>query len=101
MIEQPAYMGALRQQDPAFYDLIDAMLEKAKGKGDLDRKTKVLILLALGAAGSDVAAVKSLSTEARSIGASEGEIVETMRLAFIGAGIPGLVAGLAAFEGVS
>jgi len=55
-------------------------------------------MLAIDAAGSHPEGVKNLANRARVLGASNSEIIETIRLAFLGAGIPGLVAGLAAFQ---
>jgi alkylhydroperoxidase/carboxymuconolactone decarboxylase family protein YurZ len=91
-------MEELKRRDPEFFKLVSAVMDKAQGRGALDQKTKILITLALDAAGSHPEGVKALAARARSLGATEGEIIETIRLAFIGSGIPGLVTGLAAFQ---
>jgi alkylhydroperoxidase/carboxymuconolactone decarboxylase family protein YurZ len=91
-------MEELKRRDPEFFKLVSAVMDKAQGRGALNQKTKTLITLALDAAGSHHEGVKALAARARSLGATEGEIIETIRLAFIGSGIPGLVTGLAAFQ---
>jgi alkylhydroperoxidase/carboxymuconolactone decarboxylase family protein YurZ len=91
-------MDELRKRDPEFFELVSALMAKTQQAGALDSKTKTLITLALDAAGSHPDGVRSLAARARAIGAKEEEIIETVRLAFLAAGIPGLVAGLAAFR---
>lgn len=98
MTQMPNFMDELRRHDPQFFELVSALMDKAQGKGALDQKTKTLITLALDAAGNHPEGVKALAARARSLGATEEEIVDTIRLAFLGSGIPGLVAGLAAFQ---
>ncbi len=98
MAQRASFMEALNKHDPEFFELITALMEKTGEAGALDQKTRSLITLAIDAAGSHPEGVKSLAGRARALGASEREIIETIRLAFLGAGIPGLVAGLAAFQ---
>jgi alkylhydroperoxidase/carboxymuconolactone decarboxylase family protein YurZ len=97
MAQRPTFMDELRKHDPEFFELVSAVSTKTQEAGALDPKTKTLITLALDAAGSHPEGVRALAARARAIGATEEEIIETVRLAFLGAGIPGLVAGLAAF----
>jgi len=98
MAQRTSFMEELGKHDPEFFDLLTALMEKTREAGALDQKTRSLITLAIDAAGSHPEGVKSLAERARSLGASKEEILETIRLAFLGAGIPGLVAGLAAFQ---
>ena len=97
MAQRPTFMDELRKRDPEFFEVVSAVITKTREAGALDPKTKTLITLALDAAGSHPEGVRSLAARARAMGAKDGEIIETIRLAFLGAGIPGLVAGLAAF----
>lgn len=97
-MSQPSFMKVLREHDSEFFELVTAVMDKAQTADALDQKTKTLITLALDAAVSHPEGVKALAARARSLGATEQEIVETIRLVFIGAGIPGLVTGLAAFQ---
>jgi len=98
MAQRSTFMDELRKRDPEFFELVTAVSAKAREAGALDAKTKTLITLALDAAGSHPEGVRSLAARARAMGAREEEIIETIRLAFLVGGIPGLVAGLAAFH---
>jgi alkylhydroperoxidase/carboxymuconolactone decarboxylase family protein YurZ len=98
MSQVPWYIEEVKKHDPGFSEVLAAVRGKADEDGDLDPKTKTLIVLALDAAGSHPEGVKRLASRARSLGATKGEINEVLRLVFITAGVPGLVAGLAAFE---
>jgi alkylhydroperoxidase/carboxymuconolactone decarboxylase family protein YurZ len=98
MAQRSTFMDELRKHDPEFFELVSAVSTKTQEAGALDPKTKTLITLAVDAAGSHPEGVRSLAARARAMGATEEEIIETVRFAFLGAGIPGLVAGLAAFR---
>ncbi len=98
MAQRPTFMDELRKRDPEFFELVSAFITKTREAGALNPKTKTLITLALDAASSYPEGVKSLAARARAMGAEKEEIIETIRLAFLGAGIPGPVAGLAAFR---
>jgi alkylhydroperoxidase/carboxymuconolactone decarboxylase family protein YurZ len=97
MAQRTTFMDELRKRDPEFFELVSAVSNKAREAGALEPKTKTLITLALDAAGSHPEGVKNLAARARATGVREEEIIETIRLVFLVAGIPGLVAGLAAF----
>jgi alkylhydroperoxidase/carboxymuconolactone decarboxylase family protein YurZ len=90
-------MEELEKHDPEFCELVNAVMNKAQQAGALDQRTKTLITLALDAAGGHPEGVKALAGRARSLGVTEAEIIETVRLAFLCSGIPGLVTGLSAF----
>ncbi len=98
MAQRPKFMDELRNHDPEFFEMVAATSAKSQEEGALDPKTKVLISLALDAAGSHPDGVKNIAARARAIGVKDREIIETIRLVFMVAGIPGLVAGLAAFR---
>lgn len=98
MAQRPTFMDELSKRDPGFYEVVAAVSAKSQEAGALDPKTKALISLALDAAGSHPDGVRNIAARARSIGVKDEEIIETMRLVFMVAGIPGLVAGLAAFR---
>ena len=98
MTQGPWFIQELKKRDPQFSELVNAVIGKAQTADALDRKTKTLIALALDAAGGHAQGVKNLAARARSLGATEGEIIEVMRLAFLVSGIPGLIAGLAAYQ---
>ncbi|MBI2304031.1 MAG: carboxymuconolactone decarboxylase family protein [Chloroflexi bacterium] len=98
MQQVPPYLQHFQERDPEFCQMVMALQQKIRAPGALDAKTKALITLALDTAGGHPDGVKSLAGRARSLGASEAEIVETLRLAFMVSGVPGLVTSRAAFE---
>ncbi len=98
MAQRSSFMEELNKHDPEFFEVVSVVMDKARETGALDQKTKTLITLALDAAGSHPEGVRNLAARARSLGATKEEIVETIRVAFLVSGIPGLVAGLAAFQ---
>jgi alkylhydroperoxidase/carboxymuconolactone decarboxylase family protein YurZ len=91
------YMGKLKDRDPDFFKVVKAVLDKTQEKGALDPKTKTLIILFNDAVKGHGDAVKSLAAVARKLGATDAEISETIRLAFMASGLSGLVAGMDAF----
>ena len=98
MARVPWYIEDLKKHDPEFSELVYAVVGKAQKEDSIDFKTKTLITLALDAAGSHPEGVKNLAARARALGATESEIIEVIRLVFTNAGVPGLIAGLAAFK---
>lgn len=97
--QKPWYMEAMEKRDPEFAQMLGSLMAKVSGPGALDAKTKTLITLALDAAGYHKDGVVALAKRARAQGASDAEIWETIRLAYLVGGFPGLTTGLAAFEG--
>ena len=82
----PKYLEELKAFDPALYETASSVVELAYKGGALDRKTKLLIAIALDAMAGAKGGVTSLSKKAKAEGASEDEIREAIRLAyFIGA----------------
>jgi alkylhydroperoxidase/carboxymuconolactone decarboxylase family protein YurZ len=98
MAQRPTFMDELKRHDPGFFEAVTAVSAKSQEAGALDPKTKILISLALDAAGSHPDGVRNIAARARAMGVTDKEIIETIRLVFMVAGIPGLVAGLAAFR---
>ena len=98
MNQIPSFMETLKKRDPEFFDLVIKVIDKAQGEGVLDQKTKVLVQLALDTALGHPEGVKALSQRAKSLGATEAEIVEILRLAFLVSGIPGIVTASSAFS---
>jgi alkylhydroperoxidase/carboxymuconolactone decarboxylase family protein YurZ len=98
MAQRPTFMDELRNHDPEFFEAVSMLNAKSQESGSLDPKTKILISLALDAAGSHPDGVRSIAARARAMGVKDREIIETIRLVFMVAGIPGLVAGMAAFR---
>ena len=93
----PAWMAKLKENDPELAQLFGELMKQVMRPGALDVKTKTLICLAIDAAGGYPGGAASLAKQARALGATDAEIRETVRIAFMTAGIPGLVTGLSAF----
>ena len=93
-----SFMDNLKIHDPQFFETVSKVMSQAEGPGALDAKTKALMIVALDSAGGSPQGAKHAAARARSLGATKAEITEAVRLAFVVAGVPGLVAGLAALE---
>ena len=68
-------MDELRKRDPAFSELVAAVSAESQEAGALDPKTKVLISLALDAAGSHPDGVRNLAIRARTMGVKDEDII--------------------------
>jgi len=97
MANLPPILRVLKEKDPEFLEMVEKVMVSATSEGVLDTKTKTLISLALDAAGGHSDGVKAISDRARKMGISDKEIAETIRLAFLVGGFPGLITGLNAF----
>jgi alkylhydroperoxidase/carboxymuconolactone decarboxylase family protein YurZ len=99
MRQVPVFLKALGEKDPQFAERVMEVMGMAFGGGALDAKTKTLMSLLGDAVLGHFEGVAALAARARQEGASEGEIAETVRMAFMVGGLPGLVTGLRAFGG--
>jgi len=98
MSDGPPFLKKLAANDSEFHArLCELMASYVNAPGKLDVKTKVLVSLALDAAFGAKDGVRALSIAARSAGASEEEIREVLRQAFMVGGIPAVVASLEAW----
>ena len=88
------FLSKLEQVDPEFHKAIGE-LRGEPTTGALDAKTRSLISLAvhMALAQGDARGAKT----ARSLGATDEEIKETVRLAFLLRGMPAILTGLTAF----
>lgn len=93
----PQFLKLLQEHDPKFFESV-AHISKAADGGALSEKTKTLIWLAIDSVLGKDEGVKALSRKARELGATREEIAETVRIVFIGAGLPGLSSAVKAFE---
>ena len=66
--------------------------------GALSLKTKTLMMMLCDALLGHSDGVASIAKRARALGASEAEIAETLAVAFLMGGMPGLVTGANAFR---
>ncbi|MFC1905788.1 carboxymuconolactone decarboxylase family protein [Chloroflexota bacterium] len=72
--------------------------EKIMVDGALSVKTKTLMMMLCDALLAHPDGVTNIAKQARALGASENEIAETLAVAFLMGGLPGLVTGANAFR---
>jgi alkylhydroperoxidase/carboxymuconolactone decarboxylase family protein YurZ len=97
MPQLPPFLKALGEKDPEFGKRVMDVMGMAFAGGALDAKTKTLMSLLGDAVLGHFEGVAALAARARHEGASEAEIAETVRMAFMVGGLPALVTGLRAF----
>lgn len=97
MSNGPPFLRKLADNDSEFHARLCELMAYVNAPGKLDVKTKILVSLALDAAFGAKDGVRALSIAARSAGASEEEIREVLRQAFMMGGIPAVVASLEAW----
>jgi alkylhydroperoxidase/carboxymuconolactone decarboxylase family protein YurZ len=94
---KPPFIEALEKNDPALLKQMVALNEFASKDGALSAKVKTLMSMFGDAILNHPEGVRVLADRARAQGASEEEINETVRMAFLFAGLPGLVIATSAF----
>ncbi len=97
MSNGPPFLKKLAENDREFHTRLCELMAYVNAPGKLDVKTKILVSLALDAAFGAEDGVRALAVAARAAGASEEEIREVLRQAFMVGGIPAVVAGLEAW----
>lgn len=97
MAQVPKFLEAYREIDPVLYETVVKVIEMANAPGVLDRKTKLLITLALDVFKGADEGVRVLAAQAREVGATDQELAEAIRLAYYVAGFDPLKTALAAF----
>lgn len=94
----PPFVEKFAATDRQLYDTVSETQEIAYQKDGLDRKTALLITLAIDAYKGAAGGVASLAKQARTAGATEEEIKQAIRIAYYVAGMQTLAAGSAAFD---
>ena len=95
---QPPYMVALQKNDPKLGELLTTSRELIITDGALSAKVKTLMMMLCDALLGHEGGVGVIADRARGMGASEEEIAETVRVAFLMGGLPALVTGCNAFK---
>jgi alkylhydroperoxidase/carboxymuconolactone decarboxylase family protein YurZ len=95
---KPFFVEAMEKGDPELLERMQALQTWAGRDGALPAKVKTLMSLLADAILGHAEGVRSIAQRARSQGATEVEIAETVRMAFLCAGMPGLVTGTYAFN---
>lgn len=97
MLQLPWFVEKLADHDNEQYQAIKQVAEKAMLPQALDKKTMLLIVLALDASKGAGEGVRVLAAQARQAGANEQEIKEALRLAYYVSGMDTVKASLQAF----
>ena len=92
------WVEAMEAGDPEFAKHVTALQEFVVKDGALSAKVKTLMMVFGDSLLGRAEGVKSLAERARGLGATEKEIAETVRVAFLFGGLPGLVPGTQAYK---
>jgi alkylhydroperoxidase/carboxymuconolactone decarboxylase family protein YurZ len=92
------WMTMLEKNVPELSKQISGVRESVQKDGALSAKTKILMMMLCDALLGHADGVANIARQARSLGASEAEISETVAVAFLMGGLPGLVTGANAFR---
>jgi alkylhydroperoxidase/carboxymuconolactone decarboxylase family protein YurZ len=94
---QPWFFEIVEKNDPEFVDLLAADRDFALREGAIPAKYKMLMTMVIDALLAHDAGVAGIANRARDMGASEDEIKEAVRVAYLYGGTPALVSALNAF----
>jgi len=83
---------------PELHRQVTGIRETVLADGALSVKTKTLMMMLCDALLGHANGVANIAKRARSLGASDAEITETLAMAFLMGGMPGLVTGANAFR---
>ena len=92
------WVEAMEAGDPELAKHVTALQEFVGKDGALPAKVKVLMMVFGDALLGRPEGVKALAERARGLGATEKEIAETVRVAFLFGGLPGIVTATQAYK---
>jgi alkylhydroperoxidase/carboxymuconolactone decarboxylase family protein YurZ len=92
------WQDALGKSTPELFKHYTELQDKIMVDGALSAKTKTLMMLLCDALLAHNDGVAGLARRARQLGATKEEIAETLAIAFLMGGLPGLVTGANAFR---
>ena len=98
MSEAATWQTILGKFAPELLKQVTGLRETVLADGALSVKTKTLMMMLCDALLSHPDGVANIAKRARALGASEAEIAETLAVAFLMGGMPGLVTGTNAFR---
>jgi alkylhydroperoxidase/carboxymuconolactone decarboxylase family protein YurZ len=90
---------ALEKHAPTLLKDVTAVRENVMVDGALSGKVKILMTMLCDAILAHPDGVANIARRARAAGATDDEIAETIGVAFVMGGMPGLVTGANAFRG--
>ena len=88
----------LGKSAPELLKQVTGLQQTVLADGALSVKTKTLMMMLCDALLAHPEGVANIAKRARALGASEAEIAETVAIAFLMGGMPGLVTGANAFR---
>lgn len=92
------WQTALEKSTPELLRSINSLRENINADGALPAKTKTLMMMLGDALLGHADGVANIARRARALGATEEEIAETVGVAFMMGGMPGLITGANAFR---
>lgn len=95
---KPSWQTKLGEYAPELLNGMNGLRESVLVEGALSLKTKTLMMMLCDALLAHPDGVANIAKQARELGASEAEIAETLAVAFMMGGLPGLVTGSSAFR---
>ena len=93
-----SWQTVLEKNNPELLNKVTGVRETVLTDGALSVKTKTLMTMLCDALLGHPDGVANIARRARDLGASEGEITETLAVAFLMGGMPGIVTGANAFR---
>lgn len=88
----------MEKYNPELLKHVTGLRETVLADGALSLKTKTLMMMLCDALLAHPDGVANIAKRARTLGASDAEIAETLAVAFLMGGLPGLVTGANAFR---
>ena len=98
MTQAAPWQIALEKHAPTLLKDVTAVRENVAADGALSGKVKILMTMLCDAILAHPDGVATIAQRARAAGATDEEIAETVGVAFIMGGMPGLVTGANAFR---
>ena len=96
----PKFFRELTTKEPEMFNLVMRFEQHIWDDGDLTKKTKKLIAIAIAAALRDQHAVRAQLAGAKNLGVTKAEIEEALRVTFLLSGMPAYVYGKAQLDEV-
>tara|TARA_B100000315_G_C14511681_1_gene557256 strand:+ start:363 stop:683 length:321 start_codon:yes stop_codon:yes gene_type:complete len=94
----PSWRDDLEKHAPDIFKQMTTLQETVMKDGALSLKTKTLMMMLSDSLLAHPDGVANIARRARTLGASDDEIAETVAVAFLMGGMPGLVTGANAFR---
>jgi len=96
----PKFFKELTVNEPEMYNLVMRFEQHIWDDGNLSKKTKKLIAIAIAAAMRDQHAVHAQLAGAKNLGVTKAEVEEALRVTFLLSGMPAYVYGKAQLDEV-